>query len=160
MITFYQFISFILLLALSATTQAASLIVRNEDNPTQQKELVFISQPPYTPFEFIHKTRATHINGESAQNMAAELGFKIRIITVPKKNAVKMLRTGETKAMTRLFYSPQREFDVSCTLKKTPEALYARGGQERICSRLSLNDYHSKPMSRQALIDLINKYMT
>lgn len=146
-----------LLTATAATALSASLSERDLDYLSKKKEIVFVSQPSYAPFEFTVKHQLSGMNVELAQWMAADMGFKVRFETAPLKEAMEMLRTGEADAMTSLFFSDERdgEFDFSNTIKRSPVTLYIRSDQTDIFNLYDLEDRKVAIMASSRAMEIL-----
>ncbi|MDZ8118385.1 response regulator [Pontiella agarivorans] len=140
-ICFYKAALFAVLIS-SPAVYAADLSVSEKEYLAEKGEVVFVAQPDHAPFDFIHKKHVTGINVELAQWMAADMGFKIRILTAPEDKALEMLQNGEADVLAGIYYTRRYDkvLDFSQTLKITPVTLYVRSDRSDIQNIYSLNN--------------------
>ncbi|QBG49211.1 transporter substrate-binding domain-containing protein [Verrucomicrobia bacterium S94] len=155
---FLKIIGFVLLVC-STVVQAADLSAQEKKYLAEKGEIVFVAQPDHVPFDFVHKKHVTGINVELAQWMAADMGFKIRMLTAPQDKALEMMRNGEADVLVSVYYAPRYDetLDFSQTLKMTPVTLYVKSDRTDIQDIYSLNNRKVAVMASGHALEVLQK---
>lgn len=137
-----------------------------------KREIVFVSQTVYPPFEFVEKPGDhTGMCIELARWIATEFGFKARFTDTVFKEAQQAVLSGKADVLTSLFYSEKRDqvFDFTDTMFEVPASIFVAADRPDIKGIENLNgktiamqkgDYaleflHSKGLSF-AVVDTAN----
>ncbi len=186
--TIFHRLSIVILAALFAgNLQAAPLSAEEHAYLESQGEIAFAVQPNHAPFEFLRKKYLSGMNVELAQWMAADMSFKIRFEIAPLaeailrkagclvdtagngQDAIQQIRKSSYDIVLMDCQMPVMDgFEAAAKIR----AMHSDVSQIPIIAITAhamkddrqkgidggMNDYISKPVSRQDLIALINKY--
>jgi PAS domain S-box-containing protein len=93
----------------------------------RKKEIVFVSQTMYPPFEFLGQDDdQTGMSIELARWIATEFGFQARFVHTHFQQAQKDVLSGKADVLTSLFYSPKRDdqFDFTQMIFEVPASIF------------------------------------
>ncbi len=123
------------------------------------KEIIFIGQKKYPPFEFEKNGEYTGMTIELIRWIAAEMGFKARFKSASFHDAQKAVLNGKAHVITSFFYSSKRDkkFDFTRTIFRVPASVFIKAERTDINR---LNDLNTKKISIQKgdfAIDFLEK---
>ncbi|MBT8043277.1 MAG: transporter substrate-binding domain-containing protein [Pontiella sp.] len=125
MTSFHRWIA---LVCIAATAPVATAHVDRPESSSKHpvKEIIFVAQPDFAPFEFVHKNQVNGMNVELIQWMAADMGYKVSFEVASLTEALEMVRSGKADAATSLIYSSDKDtdFDFSHPITRTIAAIY------------------------------------
>ncbi|WP_028325472.1 PAS domain S-box protein [Desulfatirhabdium butyrativorans] len=119
----------LLLLADAAPSQALQLTSEEQAFLQQKKQIFFVSQTQYPPFEFYDENgQHEGIMIDVVRWMAIEMGFKPVLVTMSFQKAQEAVLSGDVDVLTSLFLSEKRKERFSFTepLFDVPASIFVR----------------------------------
>lgn len=124
-----------------------------------KKEIVFVSQSNYPPFEFLSdRMESAGMMIELARFMSTEFGFDVRFINTTFARAQQMILNGEADVLTSFFYSDERNkrYNFSKVVFEIPASIFVRNENREIKSLEDLNGRKVAIQKGDYAIDYIN----
>lgn len=147
------FISFfiVILFVLSGLFYKSDTALTDEEKEflNNKKEIVFVSQNNYQPFEFLGENlESSGMIIELVRWISTEFGFKTIFLNTTFANAQNMVQTEGADVITSFFYSQERDkkFDFTNTVFKIPASIFVRQDNSDI---KSINDLNGKIVAIQ-----------
>jgi len=118
-----------LLCAFPCSSLAQPLTEAEQSWLADKKEITFVSQSAYPPFEFIDANQSrTGMCIELVRWIATEYGFKAKFLDMTFQEAQQEVLSGEADVITSLFYSKKRDqkFDFTIKTWDVPALIFVR----------------------------------
>jgi len=131
-----------------ALGNTATLSPEEQAYLSKKKEIVFVSQTRYPPFEFVDKNgEHTGMCIELARWMGTELGFKPCFIDTSFQEAQNAILSGKADVLTSFFYSKKRDqlFDFTHVMWQVPASIFVKA------ERPDIKDIHDLAHKRIAM---------
>lgn len=118
---------FALILSLWATYNNDKLTKEELEYLKNKKEIIFVSQNNYPPFEFLDESfKSTGMMVELVRWISTEFSFKAKFLNTTFANAQAMVLNGQADCITSFFYSETRDklYDFTETVYKIPASIF------------------------------------
>lgn len=149
----------ILFLGLFFTVDKHSLSQEEINYLKNKKEIVFISQSNYPPFEFLSDgMESSGMMIELARFMSTEFGFETRFINTTFARAQQMILNGEADVLTSFFYSDERNkrYNFTKVVFEIPASIFVHHENNNIKSIEDLNGKKVAIQKGDYAIDYLN----
>jgi len=120
----------------------SSLTREEKEYLKNKKEIVFVSQINYPPFEFLSdRLESNGMMVELARLMSTEFGFESRFINTTFARAQEMVLNGEADVLTSFFFSEERnkKFNFTRVVFEIPASIFVRQDNDDIKKLSDLN---------------------
>lgn len=136
------FIMILFLLLHAAPSPALQLTPEEQAFLQHKKQIYFVSQTQYPPFEFYDENgQHEGIMIDVVRWMAIEMGFKPVLVTMSFQKAQEAVLSGDVDVLTSLFSSEKRKerFSFTNPLFDVPASIFVRAERTDMKSILDLN---------------------
>ncbi|WP_041723749.1 ATP-binding protein [Calditerrivibrio nitroreducens] len=142
-------VSLLILFSCYIVFDDSSLTREEKEYLKHKKEIVFVSQINYPPFEFLSdRLESSGMMVELARLMSTEFGFESRFINTTFARAQQMILNGEADVLTSFFFSEERnkKFNFTKVVFEIPASIFVKQDNDDI---KKLSDLHGKRVAIQ-----------